>query len=942
MAVDAVWIDVLPAMDKFAPALGKGADEAAQKTGMGVGKKFGLAAAAGVAVVGTGAALAAKGLFDLGQTFDDMTDGIRVGTGATGEALDGLVESAKNISTNVPASFEDIGAAVADANTRLGLTGETLETFSSQFLEAGRMTGEALDMNKISASFNAFKIEGEDTVGAMDTLYRVSQDTGISINALASNVQKAGPSIQALGFDFEQTAALVGGLDKAGLDASRMTAGLSRSLVELAKDGEEPAEAFERVTGEIQAMAEAGDIAGATTKSAELFGTKNAPAFMQALQDGTLNLDELSAAAEGSGDTILGAAEDTASFGEQWTMFKNTLAVYVAPAAEKVFGIVSDGMGWIKDNAIPAVERFGEAWSEGTGPLGRVKDALGVVQAFIADKVIPWIGQLVDVVIKHVVPMAQQWFDIFQTKVLPVLKDVANFIVTKVVPVIQKLSAIALPIFKLIGAVVETAFKYVILPALGLVWDFIGKVLGPVISWLWTNIVDPYVTKISDAIVKFADAALVAFEAVKAFIADKLAPAFKKFGDGVAAVFEGLKAATAKPINFVINTIYNKGIMPALNLIPGVDLAEAKPIPGYRHGGYTGNIDPDEIAGVTHGREYVLTERETAGLGGPSGVKSWLGLALNRGYKKGGRVHPVSSGIGTSYRGHTGRDFGRAYNSGHGATVRAAGDGVITNTAKLAKSYGWHIRQRLDEGLGAVYAHLSHIGVSRGQRVTAGQPIGRVGNTGNSFGAHLHFGINESDAATVAFLRGAAVSKSSGGGGGGDVVDEKAVNLWNLLKEIPSKLLNIGKQVREGLTGEFGGMLKGGMLDILGDLKGWVLDKINPFSTGDDDDDDDPKGGKGPGVVRAYAGGTGHAQQGLARLGEYGAELITGPSVRYLQGGENITSASALRNGKGGRMELAGRLSIDEDGSHAYVRGVAIDVYDENESSARRWERMGG
>src|SRR5690606_40475926 len=90
--------------------------------------------------------LATKALNNFGATFDEVRDTIRVGTGATGDDLAALEQSAKNIARNVPAEFEAIGTAVADLNTRLGLTGPTLETVASQILELERM-GQTVDIN---------------------------------------------------------------------------------------------------------------------------------------------------------------------------------------------------------------------------------------------------------------------------------------------------------------------------------------------------------------------------------------------------------------------------------------------------------------------------------------------------------------------------------------------------------------------------------------------------------------------------------------------------------------------------------------------------------------------------------------------------------------------------------------------------------------------------
>ena len=73
-----------------------------------------------------------------------------------------------------------------------------------------------------------------------------------------------------------------------------------------------------------------------------------------------------------------------------------------------------------------------------------------------------------------------------------------------------------------------------------------------------------------------------------------------------------------------------------------------------------------------------------------------------------------------------------------GDTVGSAFDGMV-RIAKLNRSYGNVVIIRHKNGLETVYAHLSKILVEAGQTVEAGQIIGLGGNTGHSFGSHLHF-----------------------------------------------------------------------------------------------------------------------------------------------------------------------------------------------------------
>ncbi len=104
--------------------------------------------------------------------------------------------------------------------------------------------------------------------------------------------------------------------------------------------------------------------------------------------------------------------------------------------------------------------------------------------------------------------------------------------------------------------------------------------------------------------------------------------------------------------------------------------------------------------------------------------------------------HPFSAGTITSRYGsrsrgfHTGLDLAGAT----GSPVYAA-DGGTVSFAGWSGGYGKLIKINHGNGYVTYYAHLNTINVSNGQKVAKGEMIGRVGNTGNSTGPHLHFEI---------------------------------------------------------------------------------------------------------------------------------------------------------------------------------------------------------
>jgi murein DD-endopeptidase MepM/ murein hydrolase activator NlpD len=104
----------------------------------------------------------------------------------------------------------------------------------------------------------------------------------------------------------------------------------------------------------------------------------------------------------------------------------------------------------------------------------------------------------------------------------------------------------------------------------------------------------------------------------------------------------------------------------------------------------------------------------------------------------GGFIRPVRGGYVTSRysSGHRGVDMVVGFGS-----LVAASDGGTVIYAGFSGSYGNHVKIRHSDGFVTLYAHLSSISVSYGDKIFQGQEIGKVGSTGRSTGPHLHFEI---------------------------------------------------------------------------------------------------------------------------------------------------------------------------------------------------------
>ncbi len=410
-----------------------GAEAVAETVGAKSGSKFSTALLSRAKGLVTTAAVTgvATGLYKIGETFDDLEDTIRTGTGASGKALDGLVDVAKRVGSNVPVSFDKIGPVVADLNTRLGLSGSTLEKVASQYLEAGRILGQDVDIQKTTAAFSAFHIEGEAVEGAMDSLFRVSQATGVGMNDLASSISQFAPAMQNLGFSFDETAALIGGLDKAGINSTQTMSAMQKGLITMAKSGEKPKETFKRVTGEIESLVKQGKSAEAIKLASGIFGTRGAAAFVGAVQSGKFAIDDLTGSIGQSNDTILGVADETSDFAEKWQLVKNNAQLALEPLGSAVFSALADVFGkliepmkafgkWMQENPEATKVMVAVLGTLAAG-LGAAKLAMLLFNSALLTSPITWIIVGITALVAAIVALWQNW-----DQVVAWIKDIGS------------------------------------------------------------------------------------------------------------------------------------------------------------------------------------------------------------------------------------------------------------------------------------------------------------------------------------------------------------------------------------------------------------------------------------------------------------------------------------------------------------------------------------
>ncbi|MFF9690223.1 phage tail tape measure protein [Streptomyces sp. NPDC014623] len=152
------------------------------------------------------------------------------------------------------------------------------------------------------------------------------------------------------------------------------------------------------------------------------------------------------------------------------------------------------------------------------------------------------------------------------------------------------------------------------------------RALGAVGTWLWRSALKPAFDAISAGAKWLYDKGLKPPIELGKTAAKALGSAFTTAKDTIGREFGKLSGLAKKPISFIVNTVYNGGIVPTWNLVakafgaPPLDKIKGFAVGGPVHG--AGTETSDDVPAWLSKNEHVWTAREVRGAGGHGAVMS--------------------------------------------------------------------------------------------------------------------------------------------------------------------------------------------------------------------------------------------------------------------------------------------------------------------------------
>lgn len=508
--------------------------------------------------------------------FDEGADNAIKATGATGDAAAELQKSYGNVSKTILGDFSDIGDALGEVSTRFGFTGEQLEETTRQFIKFADVnrTDAKKSVELVSRAMNNAGIKSEDYAEVLDQLTAASQASGLSVDDLAQALTKNGATMRQLGFNTEETVAMLAQFEAAGVNSETALAGLKTAVKNWGKEGKNANDEFHNV---VTAIKTAPDEMSATQAAFEAFGGKAGAELAEAIRTGKFAYDEFLAdlaESQGTVDATYEATQDGAdkaklaiqnmrtTAAELVSNFLDKYGPQIEKAIEKITDLIGKaapqiekGVQWIIDH-LPEIEAgvigIGVAFAawKVAGIITAVTTALaGMSAAEVVAAAKTWllnaamaanpIGLVVAAIAGLVTAFVVLWnksekFREFWKGLWEEIKKVVKPVIDFIVGVFSQ----AWENIKKVWSAVSKFFKGI--------FDGIKKIFEPIANWFKERF------EIAVQIVKVIIQAFVlvfqkAYDAIKAI--------FEPIVEFFSAIWEGIKAVFEPVINWVTEKI---------------------------------------------------------------------------------------------------------------------------------------------------------------------------------------------------------------------------------------------------------------------------------------------------------------------------------------------------------------------------------------------------
>ena len=279
----------------------------------------------------------ADAAYDLAGAFDDANAAIVEGTGASGEALEELNQTAHSAFSRVADADQDLSGVadiLAELNTRFGVTGEAAEDLTVSVANFAHHTGtdgtKAVD--DIANVMNRWGLDIEDVDGLLDDLTTANQSCQMSVDEMTRYLSENSIQFQELGYSTEDALAMLISLSDGGANVSSVMSGMKKAVGNLSEVTDDVPGAFQDA---IKAIAECDNVSEALQAQVgdtgltveEVFGAKAAQELAANVQNGNFNIEQWTQVLQENQGALADTTENATTMQDAWAQATNSVSI---------------------------------------------------------------------------------------------------------------------------------------------------------------------------------------------------------------------------------------------------------------------------------------------------------------------------------------------------------------------------------------------------------------------------------------------------------------------------------------------------------------------------------------------------------------------------------------------------------------------------------------